>query len=54
MATKKQIPDIDEQWRRWQTENEPERFEHIDTTELTNDLITDLKIKSAMDVREYT
>ena len=54
MATKKQIPDIDEQWSRWQTENEPERFKHIDTIELKNELITDLKTKSAMDVREYT
>ena len=54
MATKKQIPDIDEQWRLWQIQNEPERFEHIDTIELKNELITDLKTKSAMDVREYT
>ena len=54
MATKKQIPDIDEQWSRWQTANEPERFKHIDTIELKNELITDLKTKSAMDVREYT
>ena len=54
MATKKQIPDIDEQWSRWQTANDPERFEHIDTIELKNELITDLKTKSAMDVREYT
>ncbi len=54
MATKKQIPDIDEQWRLWQIENEPERFEHIDTEQLKNDLIADLTVKSQMDVREYT
>ena len=54
MATKKQIPDIDEQWRIWQIENEPERFEHIDTEQLKADLIADLTVKSQMDVREYT
>ena len=54
MATKKQIPDIDEQWRLWQIENEPERFEHIDTDELREQIIADLTIKSQMDVREYT
>jgi hypothetical protein len=54
MATKKQIPDIDEQWRLWQIENEPERFEHIDTEQLKSELIADLTIKSQMDVREYT
>jgi len=54
MATKKQIPDIDEQWRLWQIENEPERFEHIDTEQLKQDLIADLTVKSQMDVREYT
>ena len=54
MATKKQIPDIDEQWRLWQIENEPERFEHIDTEQLKADLIADLTVKSQMDVREYT
>jgi len=54
MATKKQIPDIDEQWRLWQIENEPERFEHIDTDKLREEIIADLTIKSQMDVREYT
>lgn len=54
MATKKQIPDIDEQWRLWQIENEPERFEHIDTEQLKSELIADLTVKSQMDVREYT
>ena len=54
MATKKQIPDIDEQWRLWQIENEPGRFEHIDTEELRQAIIADLTIKSQMDVREYT
>jgi hypothetical protein len=54
MATKKQIPDIDEQWRLWQIENEPERFEHIDTDELRQAIIADLTVKSQMDVREYT
>jgi len=54
MATKKQIPDIDEQWRLWQVENEPERFEHIDTEQLRQEIIADLTVKSQMDVREYT
>lgn len=54
MATKKQIPEIDEQWRLWQIENEPERFEHIDTEELRQAIIADLTVKSQMDVREYT
>lgn len=54
MASKKIIPDIDEQWRLWQIENEPERFEHIDTDQLKSELIADLSIKSKMDVREYT
>ena len=54
MATKKQIPDINEQWRLWQIENEPERFEHIDTDELRQAIIADLTVKSQMDVREYT
>ena len=50
----KQIPDVDEQWRLWQISNEPERFEHIDTEQLKQDLIADLTVKSQMDVREYT
>ncbi len=50
----KNIPDIDEQWRLWQIKNDPERFEHIDTEKLKQDLITDLTVKSQMDVREYT
>jgi hypothetical protein len=50
----KNIPDIDEQWRLWQVENEPERFEHIDTDTLKADIIADLTVKSQMDVREYT
>jgi hypothetical protein len=54
MATKKQLPNVDEQWRLWQIENEPERFEHIDTEQLKADLIADLTVKSQMDVREYT
>ena len=54
MATKKQIPDINEQWRLWQIENDPVRFEHIDTEQLKSDLIEDLTVKSQMDVREYT
>jgi len=54
MATKKQIPDIDEQWKIWQNENEPERFEHIDTETLRQQIIADLTVKSQMDVREYT
>jgi hypothetical protein len=54
MATKKEIPSVDEQWRLWQIENEPERFEHIDTDEVKSKLISDLTYASKMDVREYT
>jgi len=54
MATKKEIPSVDEQWRLWQIQNEPERFEHIDTDEVKSKLISDLSYASKMDVREYT
>jgi hypothetical protein len=54
MATKKEIPPVDEQWRLWQVQNEPERFTHIDTEELKTKLIGDLSYASKMDVREYT
>lgn len=55
MATKKkEIPSVEEQWRLWQVENEPERFTHIDTEELKSNLIRDLSKASQMDVREYT
>ena len=54
MATKKEIPSVDEQWRLWQIQNEPERFEHIDTNEVKFKLINDLTYASKMDVREYT
>jgi hypothetical protein len=54
MATKKEIPSVDEQWRLWQIQNEPERFTHIDTDEVKEKLITDLTYASKMDVREYT
>ena len=54
MATKKEIPPVDEQWRLWQIQNEPERFTHIDTEEVKSKLINDLTYASKMDVREYT
>jgi len=54
MATKKEIPPVDEQWRLWQIQNEPERFTHIDTEEVKTKLISDLSYASKMDVREYT
>jgi hypothetical protein len=54
MATKKEIPPVDEQWRLWQIQNEPERFAHIDTEEVKTKLISDLTYASKMDVREYT
>jgi len=54
MATKKEIPSVDEQWRLWQIQNEPERFVHIDTDEVKSKLIADLTYASKMDVREYT
>jgi hypothetical protein len=54
MATKKQIPSVEEQWHNWKIQNEPERFTHIDTEELKTKLIGDLSYASKMDVREYT
>jgi hypothetical protein len=54
MATKKQIPSVEEQWHNWKIQNEPERFTHIDTDEVKEKLITDLSYASKMDVREYT
>lgn len=54
MATKKVFPDVTEQWRLWQIENEPSRFTHIDTENLKSSLIGDLTLASKMDVREYT
>ena len=43
---------VDKQWAEWQDKNN--HTDHVDTIQLKNDLIEDLKIKSAMDVREYT
>jgi len=54
MATKKHIPDVEEQWQRWSDEFTPDRFEHIDTDILRETLIKDLTYASQMDVREYT
>lgn len=54
MATKKVFPDVDEQWKKWQNENDPSRFTHIDTEQLKESLIADLTMASKMDVREYT
>ena len=51
---KKQILSIDEQWADWQEQNDPARFEHIDTEQLQQELIENLTHKSQMDVREYT
>ena len=50
----KDVPSIDEQWKIFQQSDTFKNIEHIDTIELKNELITDLKTKSAMDVREYT
>ena len=54
MATKKHIPDVEEQWRTWSEEFTSDRFEHIDTNTLKETLIKDLTYASQMDVREYT
>ena len=54
MATKKHIPDVEEQWRVWSEEFTSDRFEHIDTDTLKETLIKDLTYASQMDVREYT
>lgn len=54
MATKKHIPDVEEQWRLWSDEFTSDRFEHIDTDTLKETLIKDLTYASQMDVREYT
>jgi hypothetical protein len=50
------LPDgfVEEQWKQWQSENDPSTFNHIDTDELKDQLISDLTYASAMDVREYT
>jgi hypothetical protein len=45
---------VDEQWNKWQKENDAERFEHIDTNLLKDILVKDLHYASNMDVREYT
>ena len=45
---------VDAQWEKWQVLNEPERFDHIDTEQLKDVLIQDLRYASQMDVREYT
>jgi hypothetical protein len=34
MATKKHIPDVEEQWLIWSDEFTSDRFEHIDTDKL--------------------
>ena len=54
MATKKHIPDVEEQWRVWSEEFTSDRFEHIDTDTLKETLVKDLTYASQMDVREYT
>lgn len=45
---------VNEQWDKWQKENDACRFEHIDTDSLKETLIKDLSYASNMDVREYT
>ena len=45
---------VDEQWIKWQSENDVSTFRHIDTDELKELMISDLTYTSAMDVREYT
>ena len=45
---------VEKQWSEWSEANPPETFTHVDTSELTEKLITDLTYASQMDVREYT
>jgi len=45
---------VDEQWDKWQKENDASRFEHIDTNFLKEMLVKDLTYASSMDVKEYT
>lgn len=45
---------VDEQWDKWQKENDAGRFEHIDTDLLKEMLVKDLTYASSMDVKEYT
>lgn len=45
---------VDEQWDKWQKENDASRFEHIDTDSLKEVLVKDLSYASSMDVKEYT
>jgi len=48
------VPSVDEQRKKWQEDNPPSSFEHIDETLLKETLIKDLTYASQMDVREYT
>lgn len=45
---------VDEQWNKWQKENDATRFDHINTDFLKEVLLKDLSYASSMDVREYT
>ena len=54
VVNSKEVPSIDEQWKIYQSSKDFANIEHIDTEQLKHDLITDLTIKSQMDVREYT
>jgi hypothetical protein len=45
---------VEKQWAEWSEANPPESFTHVDTSELTEKLISDLTYASQMDVREYT
>ena len=45
---------VDAQWVKWQDENPPSTFKHIDKEQLTKIVIEDLTYASQMDVREYT
>ena len=45
---------VEKQWDKWQSENPPSSFEHIDEAELKQILLKDLSYASKMDVKEYT
>jgi Domain of unknown function (DUF4338) len=45
---------VESQWKKWQEDNPPSSFKHIDEEELKKILTEDLTYASQMDVREYT
>jgi len=46
--------DVDTQWKKWSEANPVDAMENINEQELREQIITDLKLVSQMDVKEYT